>query len=259
MSAAWTTELLKLRRSPVTRVAFAAMALIAPVFAVGAALLVARGTATGDGSVAGAKIAAMVQGTGWDAVTGGFGQVVSVLWLLGTGLVAAWSCGREHSDRTLGQLLALPTSAGRIAVAKLGSVLVWATSCVLVAAGLALASGTVAGFGAPSAADLLAVVRGVIAGIACAWLALPFAWVATVGRGYLPAIGALLGVILVSQVVVLLGGGSWFPWAVPALLVGTGGAEAAVSVSGVGVLLVVVVGAAASGATVRAWSRLQLV
>ncbi|WP_028051022.1 ABC transporter permease [Cellulomonas sp. URHD0024] len=258
MSAAWTTEVLKLRRSPVTRTAFAAMALIAPLFAVGAALLIARGSPTGTGSMAGAKIAGMVQGTGWDAVTAGFGQVVSVLWLLGTGIVAAWSCGREFSDRTLGQLLALPTSAGRIAMAKLGSVLVWAASTVVAAAALTLVGGAAAGLGAPTVDDLRSLGTGVLAGVAAAWLALPFAWVATVGRGYLPAVGALLGVVLVSQVVVLLGGGAWFPWAVPSLLVGTGGETAAVAVSPVGVALVVVVGALAWGVTVRAWARLQL-
>ena len=72
-----------------------------------------------EGSLAGAKVAAMVEGVGWSAVSGAFGQIVSVLWLLGTGVVAAWTCGREYSDRTLGQLLALPTPSARIATAKL--------------------------------------------------------------------------------------------------------------------------------------------
>ena len=113
--------------------------------------------------------------------------------------------------------------------------------------------------GPPAVGDLQTMGAGVLAGVAGAWLALPFAWVATVGRGYLPAVGALLGIVMVSQVVVLLGGGSWFPWAVPSLLVGAGGAEAAADVSALGVVLVVGVGAAAWASTVTTWSRLQLV
>jgi ABC-2 type transport system permease protein len=257
MSAAWTVEVLKVRRSPVTRTAFAAMAVVAAFFSVGAAALAEQDAA--DGSLAGAKIATMVEGTGWVAVSGAFGQVVAVLWLLGTGVVAAWTSGREFSDRTLGQLLALPTPASRIAAAKLGTVMLASSGAAAVAALLALAGGVVVGMGTPGPDELRSLGAGVLAGVASAWLALPFAWVATVGKGYLPAVGALLGVIMASQVVVLLGGGSWFPWAVPSLLVGAGGSEAAAAVSVVGVVLVVAVGAGAWAATTRTWSRLQLV
>jgi ABC-2 type transport system permease protein len=257
VSAAWTVELLKLRRSPVSRTAFATMALVGATFSVGAALLAATGS--DDGSLAGAKIAALVQGDGMAAVSGAFAQVVSVLWLLGSGVVAAWTCGREYSDRTLGQLLALPTPAARIATAKLGSVLLASALTVVASALLAVAGGLLTGLGPPDAADLRVLGGGVVAAIACAWLALPFAWAATAGKGYLPAVGALLGVVMVSQVVVLLGGGSWFPWSVPSLLVGTGGDQAATDVSVLGIVLVVVVGAGAWAATVRAWSRLELV
>ncbi|MGY4642875.1 ABC transporter permease [Cellulomonas sp. URHB0016] len=256
MSAAWTVELLKMRRSPVTRTAFTAMAGVAAFFSVGAALLTAHGT--GSGTLTGAKVAAMVDGVGWAAVSSAFGQVVSVLWLLGTGVVAAWVCGREYSDRTLGQLLALPTRSSRVAAAKLGVTLLAATLAAVTAAFLALGGGLVAGIGLPGAHDLRDLAAGVLAAVAAAWLALPFAWVATVGKGYLPAVGALLGVVMVSQVVVLLGGGSWFPWSVPSLLVGTGGDRAATAVSPLGVVLVGVVGAAAWLATVRTWSQLEL-
>lgn len=257
MSPAWTVELLKARRSPVMRTALVAMALVAPFFAVGAALLAADGTSSG--SLAGAKVATMVHGVGWVAVSGAFGQVVTVLWLLGTGVVAAWICGREYSDRTLGQLLGIPTPASKIAAAKLGVVVLGAGVAALAAGILVLIGGLAAGMGAPEAGDLQALVAGVLAAIASAWTALPFAWVATVGKGYLPAVGALLAVVMVTQVVVLLGGGSWFPWAVPSLLVGAGGEQAAASVGVLGVVLVAVVGAAAWAATVRTWSRLQLV
>ncbi|WP_315094217.1 ABC transporter permease [uncultured Cellulomonas sp.] len=257
MSRAWAVEMLKVRRSPVTRTAFATMAAVAAFFSVGAATLAQQGAA--GGSLAGAKVATMVEGTGWVAVSGAFGQVVPVLWLLGTGVVAAWACGREFSDRTLAQLLALPTPASRIAAAKLGSVLLASSVTAVVAALMALVGGVVVGMGPPDPNALRTLGAGVLSGVASAWLALPFAWVATVGRGYLPAVGALLGVIMTSQVVVLLGGGSWFPWAVPSLLMGAGGAEAAAAVSTVGLALVVAVGVGAWAATVRTWSRLQLV
>jgi ABC-2 type transport system permease protein len=45
----------------------------------------------------------------------------------------------------------------------------------------------------------------------------PFALVASAGRGYLAAVGAIFAAVFVAQVVVLLGYGQYFPWSVPAL------------------------------------------
>jgi ABC-2 type transport system permease protein len=68
--------------------------------------------------------------------------------------------------------------------------------------------------------------------ILAALLALPTGYVASAGRGYLPAIGALIVVIAISQVVVLFGTGGWVPSAVPGLLaVGGGLAPTAVQIA----------------------------
>jgi ABC-2 type transport system permease protein len=42
--------------------------------------------------------------------------------------------------------------------------------------------------------------------------------VASIGRGYLPAVGALSVIIAVAQIAVLFGSGGWFTFAVPGLL-----------------------------------------
>jgi ABC-2 type transport system permease protein len=53
----------------------------------------------------------------------------------------------------------------------------------------------------------------------------PFAWVASAGRGYLPAIGAMFLVVALGQVLATLGWGAYFPWSAPALLSGAAGTE----------------------------------
>ena len=46
---------------------------------------------------------------------------------------------------------------------------------------------------------------------------LPFALVASVGRGYLLPVGAMFLVLVSANLLVLIGWGEYFPWAVPML------------------------------------------
>ena len=69
-------------------------------------------------------------------------------------------------------------------------------------------------------------------------LTLPLAWAASAGRGYLPAIGVMILLVFLSQVLSALGLGPWFPWAAPALLSGAAGSEA--QQLGVGTYLLVI-------------------
>jgi ABC-2 type transport system permease protein len=96
----------------------------------------------------------------------------------------------------------------------------------------------------------------VLAGFLGGGLALPFAWVATATRSQLGTVGALVGVVALTQIVVLLGGGSWFPYAVPSLWAGMGGAAAAAAVGLPHLLLAAAVAPLAIAAVVRAWRRL---
>ena len=63
-----------------------------------------------------------------------------------------------------------------------------------------------------------------------------------------------VAMIMVSQVMAVLGWGAWFPWSVPALLAGAGGASVD-PVTLPGVLVVVVVAVAFLVATIAWWER----
>jgi ABC-2 type transport system permease protein len=60
--------------------------------------------------------------------------------------------------------------------------------------------------------------------------------------------------IATSQVLAVLGWGSWFPWSVPAILAGAGGAQVE-PVTGGAIALVIVVALAGLVATVMWWER----
>lgn len=214
MGAALRVEAVKLRRSRVVQVASLLQVLLVPLLA----LLLVRAAGSGVGVLAG-KGELLVAGEGWEGYLSALGQVTAAALFVGAGVVVGWVFGREHADRTFGALFALPTSRGDVARAKLVVLVAWALAVsagvVAVAAVLGIATGVDAASTMPPASGLL-VLLAVAASTTL--LALPVALVASVGRGYLPAVGAVIVVVATAQFSVLLGAGGWFPFAVPGLL-----------------------------------------
>src|SRR5674476_1124193 len=111
MGAALAVETLKLRKAEATdaRVAAVAVVVVAPAMSAG---FLAAARSDIDGPLA-AKIAPMLQGTGWTGLMGFVGQILSIGMLLAVGVVVSWSFGREFTDGTFGSLFALPTPRRR--------------------------------------------------------------------------------------------------------------------------------------------------
>lgn len=189
----------------------------------------------------------------WPAYFGLLAQAVAVGGLIVFGLVAIWVFGREYGDRTVTDLLALPTSRGVIVGAKFIVIASW--SAALTALVYALALGIGAAIGLPGWSIGLATdAAGRLAATAALTVALvsPFAWAASAGRGYLPPIGAMFLAIFLSQVIAALGWGAYFPWSVPALSSGVAGPDAQRVEAG-SYLLVALTGAAGMAGTLAWW------
>ncbi len=255
MRAALTLESWKLRRSRVVLVASLLMVLLVPLLALG---LLRAPTSDGVGALA-AKGELLVTGTGWDAYLGVLGQVGAAALFVGAGIVVAWLFGREHADRTFGALFALGVSRADVARAKLTVAVGWALA---VGAGVLVATvaiGLAAGVGTeqvlPSSA---ALARAALVVVATLLLALPIGWVASVGRGYLPGVGAVIGLVATAQLTVFFGVGAWFPFSVPGLLAVADGER--IPVPGAGSFAVVVATILVAGwATVTWWDRAEVV
>lgn len=221
MRAAIRTEWWKLRRSPVTLVATALIGVVIPAMGLGFQAVASGG---GSGPLA-RKAGAMLVGDGWFGYLGAIEQIAAAAAFLGAGVVVTWVFGREHVDRTFSSLFALATPRRAIAGAKFVVLTCWLVSLSMLMTAVAAGLGLLAGVGpfhpgtvTPELARLFAVV------LASTVLALPVGWIASVGRGYLPAVGALVLVIAAAQVSVLFGMGAWFPFAVPGLLAVAGSA-----------------------------------
>ncbi|MGH3330100.1 MAG: ABC transporter permease [Nocardioidaceae bacterium] len=182
-------------------------------------------------------------------------QIVAVGGLLVFGLVVVWLFGREFTDRTAKDLLALPTSRRDVVTAKLLVALGWCLSLTVLLLVMTFAMGALLGLPGWSAAVALRGVGTVLAAaLLTATLTTTYGLVASVGRGYLAAVAAMFVTLLAAQVVSAVGYGAWFPWAVPSLLAGVAGpAQTGPGAAGVGSVLLV--GLVSIAATVGWWER----
>jgi ABC-2 type transport system permease protein len=160
----------------------------------------------------------------WPTYLALLAQATAVGGLLLFGLVAVWVFGREHSHRTVGDLLALPTGREAIVAAKFLVVALWSAALVVSMFLLGLAIGAAVGLPGWSA-ELALRGAGTVAATAGLTMLLvaPFALAASAGRGYLPPIGLMFLVVFLAQVLAAAGWGSYFPWSVAALYSGVAG------------------------------------
>jgi ABC-2 type transport system permease protein len=226
LSAALWAEALKLHRSRVPWVTAAVLALT-PLLA-GLFVLAARDPQTPG--LAGGKTQMLGVTADWAGYFTLLTQIDAVGGLLALGVVTAWVFGREFSDRMAVDLLALPTSRAAIIAAKFLLIVAWSAVATALVPLVAAVVGGALGLPGWSTSLLWETVGhlAVLSGLNTL-LVTPVALAASIGRGYLPAIGLVLIVIALAQAMAAIGAGAWFPWSVPALASGIAGAAGAIS------------------------------
>jgi len=151
--------------------------------------------------------------------------MVSVGGLVVFGLIFIWVFGREFSDKTVYDMLALPTSRVTIVIAKIITAAYWSLVLVVMAFLLMLGVGTVLQLPGWTTATILDGIRLLlVTGCLTVVLCIPFGLAASIARGYLPPVGVIFLVMVLDQIADRLGYGPYFPWDVPALY--SGAAEA---------------------------------
>ena len=160
----------------------------------------------------------------WGTFFSVLSQAIAIGGSIVFSIVTAWIFGREFSDHTAKELMALPTSRENIVTAKLLVITAWvfAVSLWLYLVGLLIGSvvdipGWTAELAGQSFIDILATAGMTLL------LMTPVAFIASMGRGYLPPLGWAVLMIFFSQIIAATGWGDWFPWAVPALFSGAAG------------------------------------
>ena len=254
LSAAIGTELLKARRSRVPWGVAAGFSLAPLVMGLFMVILKDPEAARSLGLL-GAK-AQLTAGTAdWPTFLSMLGQGVTIGGAMLFAFLTAWVFGREFADRTVRGLLAIPTRRRTIVAGKAIAVATWATAIATWVIILGLAIGALVGlpgWSSPDAANALAgMALGALLTIA---LQTATAFFAGVGRGYIAPLAWAVAMIAVSQVLAVLGWGNWFPWSVPAILAGAGGAQVE-PVSPAAVVVVLGVALLGLAATIAWWER----
>jgi ABC-2 type transport system permease protein len=156
--------------------------------------------------------------TDWPAYLNLFGLLLSAVGLILFSLVVSWVFGREFADGTLKDLLAVPVQRSNILLAKFILVAAWcaALTVIIFIAGLALGAFIRLPGGSSNVILHGSLVVTVSAGMAIL-VGMPFALLASVGRGYLlPMAGAIVA-LMAANLVGLVGWGDYYPWAIPGL------------------------------------------
>ncbi|MGZ9166060.1 MAG: ABC transporter permease [Anaerolineales bacterium] len=217
------TETLKMRRSRVplfTALGFSIAPLVGGLFMI---ILKDPEAARSMGLIS--TKAQLVAGVAdWPTFFSILAQAVAVGGGILFAVITSWIFGREFSDRTAKELLALPTSREAIVAAKFVVTAMWTLLLTLwifiiglVIGKLVVIPGWSTQLVRTAAIDILGTAVLVIA-------MLPFvALLASIGRGYLPPFGWTILTIALAQIAAITGWGDWFPWSVAALFGGAAG------------------------------------
>jgi ABC-2 type transport system permease protein len=177
----------------------------------------------------------------WPTFLGMFCQILALGGLMLSVLIISWVFGRESTDGTLKDLLAVPVQRADILLAKFIVVAIWSLALAGIIFGVGLVMGVL--FQLPGGSNSIFIEGGARAAIsACLGMVagLPFAFFASLGRGYLLPIGVLILTMIMANLVTAAGWAEYFPWAIIGIY--AQGKDALQPVSFVIVALTVLVG-----------------
>lgn len=224
--AALWAEFLKMRRSKVplfTSIGFFILPLVGGLFMI---ILKDPDAAKSMGLIS-AKAQITVGTADWSAFFNMLAQSTAIGGAILFSILTTWIFGREFSDRTVKELLALPTSRETTVTAKFVVIAVWTLLLTAAMFLVGLLVGMLVSIPGWSSELFSSSVVGVLGSTLLNMFLLPYvALLASMGRGYIPPFGWTILTIALAQIAIITGWGDWFPWAVPGLFSGAAGPRA---------------------------------
>jgi ABC-2 type transport system permease protein len=154
----------------------------------------------------------------WTTYLGFLTQVMAGIGLVGFGFVTSWVFGREYSDRTVKDILALPVLRSYIVISKLIVIAIWCILLTLVFFVSAIALGRWMNLSGWTGEILLEYTNIYwITSLLSMLLCTPVAFFASFSRGYLFPMGFVFLTLIMANFIGLVGLGPYFPWAIPGI------------------------------------------
>jgi ABC-2 type transport system permease protein len=156
--------------------------------------------------------------TDWPSYLGLLALIIAAAGFFLSVLITSWVFGREFADGTLKDMLAVPVPRSSILLAKYVVVGLWSGVLTIGILVLGLVMGVLVHLPNGSIAVVLhgCVTVGVTAILLYA-VVLPFALLASVGRGYLLPLGIAILTLIMANLFAIAGWGDYFPWGIPGM------------------------------------------
>jgi len=156
--------------------------------------------------------------TDWLTYLGLAGQMLAAGGFFLFVLSISWIFGREFADGTLKDMLAVPVQRSSILLAKFIVVAAWSVALAIVIFTLSLVMGVLIHLpGSSSSAIIQASARVLVTAALVIVGITPFAFFASLGRGYLLPLGVAVLMLMIANLVAVVGWGEYFPWAIPGI------------------------------------------
>lgn len=147
-----------------------------------------------------------------------FMQGIAAVGLVGIGFVTSWVFGREFSEHTLKDILAIHVTRTQIVFSKFMIIVIWSILISLIYFVFGLFVGLLIGLPDWSKEIVFEYTyKYSMTSLLIIFLSTPIAFLASYSRGYLLPLGFLILTLILANFSGLVGLGPYFPWAIPGL------------------------------------------
>ncbi len=156
--------------------------------------------------------------TDWPTYLGLIGQVIAAGGFFLYILIISWIFGREFVDGTLKDMLAVPVQRSSMLFAKF---IMTAVCSIILTIGVLTVTLITGAFINLPGGSAIAIINGIsmilVTSILVIVTIFPFAFFASLGRGYLLPLGLAIITLMITNLVAVMGWGEYFPWAIPGI------------------------------------------
>jgi len=175
------------------------------------------------------------------------GSIASLL-VVGFSFTSAWVFGREYTDNTIKDLIVKPISKWYSVLSKFIVIFVWNMLLAIFTFAVVIAAGSLIGvIGGSIMQHVTTFITFLTTSLLIIVVSTTSALLANMTRGYLAPIGLTFVLVIVSNVIMQLGMGPYFPWTIPVLLL-TGA-----DIGFISMVIIAVTGAVGFAGTVAWW------
>ena len=189
--------------------------------------------------------------TDWQGYYGLTGMIMAAGGFFIYVLATTWIFGREFSDGTVKDMLAVPVPRSSILIAKFITAIAWSLAVSIAMTAVSVLMGFVMKLPGGSTQVLISgLAQVLVTALLSIALALPFALAASIGRGYLLPFGLVVLTLMMANVIAMTGRGEYFPWSIAGIY-----AQEPASLSAVSFVLVALTCLAGAFFTDRWWHK----